>query len=64
GEDRKRFHAHLTLARSRPEADLRPLVEMTRSFAGRRWEAAAVHLVRSHPGPPVTYEPLVSWPLG
>jgi 2'-5' RNA ligase len=62
--DRKRFHPHLTLARSRHEVDVRPLVETMGSFAGRRWEAGVVHLMRSHQGPPVRYESLASWPLG
>jgi 2'-5' RNA ligase len=61
--DRKRFRPHLTLARSRYETDLRPLVEAMGSFAGGVWEAGAVHLMRSHQGPPVRYESLVSWPL-
>lgn len=62
--DRKGFHPHLTLARSRREADLRPQVDALNSFAGRPWEAGAVHLMRSHQGPPVEYESIASWPLG
>lgn len=62
-QDRKRFHAHLTLARSSREADLRPLIRLTRIFAGRPWQATTVHLIRSHQGPPIRYEPLTAWPL-
>lgn len=62
--DRKRFHPHLTLARSRDGGDLSPLVGSLSAFAGRRWEATAVHLVRSHLGPPVRYEPVEAYPLG
>ncbi len=62
-QDRKRFHAHLTLARSSREADLRPLIRLTRTFAGRPWQATTVHLIRSHQGPPIRYEPLIAWPL-
>ncbi|ETK30802.1 RNA 2',3'-cyclic phosphodiesterase [Microbispora sp. ATCC PTA-5024] len=62
--DRKRFHPHLTLARSRDGDDLRPLVGSLDAFSGRRWTADAVHLVRSHLGPRVRYEPVEAYPLG
>ncbi|MEU7001021.1 RNA 2',3'-cyclic phosphodiesterase [Nonomuraea sp. NPDC046570] len=61
--DAKRFHAHLTLARSRQESDLRPLAEPLADFSGSPWRAEAVHLVRSHLGPPVRYESLAHWAL-
>lgn len=62
--DRKPFHPHLTLARARPGDDLRSLVDSMRSFNGLGWQAEAVHLVRSHLGPHVRYEPLSAYPLG
>lgn len=62
--DRKPYHPHLTLARVRQRADLRPVAGELAGFAGRTWRADAVHLVRSHLGPPLRYEPLASWPLG
>jgi 2'-5' RNA ligase len=62
--DRKRFHPHLTLARSRDGADLKPLVGSMSTFDGRRWRADAVHLVCSHLGPRVWYEPVEAYPLG
>ncbi|MBO3748921.1 RNA 2',3'-cyclic phosphodiesterase [Streptosporangiaceae bacterium NEAU-GS5] len=62
--DRKRFHAHLTLARSREPHDLRPLVAEMAGFQGSAWQADAVHLVRSHLGPQVRYEPVAAYPLG
>jgi 2'-5' RNA ligase len=65
--DRKPFHPHLTLARSRPRTgiDARPLAaSLGDSFTGTPWRADAVHLVRSHLGPRVRYETLGSWPLG
>jgi 2'-5' RNA ligase len=62
--DRKRFHAHLTLARSRAPQDLRPLVAEMAGFQGSEWEAGSVHLVRSHLGPQVRYEPVAAYPLG
>jgi 2'-5' RNA ligase len=65
-EDRP-YRAHLTLARGRDGADLRPLVVALAGFAGRTWTAAELHLVRSHlaagPGRTSRYEPLASWPL-
>ncbi|WP_204015346.1 RNA 2',3'-cyclic phosphodiesterase [Sphaerimonospora thailandensis] len=61
--DRKRFHPHLTLARSRYGDDLRGLVGSLSSFSGLRWRADAVHLVRSHLGSSVRYEPLEAYPL-
>jgi 2'-5' RNA ligase len=61
--DTKRFHPHLTLARARLEMDLRPLVESLSTFRGSTWRADAVHLVRSHQGPPVRYESLAAWAL-
>lgn len=63
-QDRKRFHPHLTLARSRDGDDLRDLVDGLSSFSGRVWRADAVHLVRSHLGSSVRYEPLEAYALG
>nr|BFE84020.1 hypothetical protein GCM10020093_066210 [Planobispora longispora] len=63
-DESKRFRPHLTLARSREEADVRALVEAFGAFAGSPWEAGAVHLVRSHLGAQVRYEPVAEWPLG
>lgn len=61
--DRKRFHPHLTLARSRGVDDLRDLVDTLTSFNGLTWRADAIHLVRSHLGSSVRYEPLEAYPL-
>lgn len=62
--DRKPYHPHLTLARVRHQADLRPVVGELAGFSGRPWRAESMHLVRSHLGPPLRYEPLASWSLG
>lgn len=62
--DRKRFHPHLTLARCRERTDLRALIDGMAAFAGRTWRAEAVHLMRSHLGRTVRYEPIAAWPLG
>lgn len=65
-EDRP-YRPHLTLARGREGADLRPVVDALAGFAGRTWTADELHLVRSHlgAGPERTsrYEPLTSWKL-
>jgi 2'-5' RNA ligase len=65
-EDRP-YRPHLTLARGRDGADLRPVVDALAGFAGRTWTAAELHLVRSHlgggPGRTSRYEPLASWQL-
>ncbi|MEU6714896.1 RNA 2',3'-cyclic phosphodiesterase [Nonomuraea sp. NPDC046802] len=61
--DEKRFHPHLTLARSKQEVDLRPLVEALSGFSGTPWRAEHVRLFRSHQGPPVRYESLAEWAL-
>jgi RNA 2',3'-cyclic 3'-phosphodiesterase len=57
------FHAHLTLARARGAADLRPLVGELERYAGTPWLAEEIHLVRSDNGPEPRYETLCSWPL-
>ncbi|GLW97469.1 RNA 2',3'-cyclic phosphodiesterase [Microtetraspora sp. NBRC 16547] len=62
--DRKRFHPHLTLARSRHGDDLRTLVASMSAFRGREWEAESVQLVCSHLGSHVRYERVAVYPLG
>lgn len=63
-----RFKAHLTLARARDGADLRPLVDALRGFAGSPWTADELCLVRSRlgagPDRGSAYETLRAWPLG
>jgi 2'-5' RNA ligase len=61
-EDR-RFHPHLTVARGRPGADLRPWVKALASYAGPPWPMDRVSLVWSKLGPRPTYTELESWPI-
>jgi 2'-5' RNA ligase len=65
-EDRP-FRAHLTLARARGPADLRPPVAMLGDFSGSEWVASEMHLVRSHlgagPGGGARHEVLEAWRL-
>ncbi len=60
------WRPHLTLARvpERDRADLRPLVERLRAYAGDAWTATELHLVRSRLRAEPRYETLQSWPLG
>ncbi|MBK3559427.1 RNA 2',3'-cyclic phosphodiesterase [Streptomyces sp. MBT56] len=68
-EEHRRYTPHLTLARSRGTADLRPLAAALAGFDGQRWEAAELTLVRSHlpvsgvPGERPRYTVVRAWPL-
>ncbi len=66
--DDRPFRPHLTLARDRDGADLRAAVAMLAGFAGSRWTADALHLVRSRlgagPGGTAVHEIVATWPLG
>jgi 2'-5' RNA ligase len=61
-EDR-RYRPHLTLARSKEPADVRPLVQALAGFAGTGWQATEIHLIRSHLGASPWYQVVGSWPL-
>ncbi|GHE34693.1 RNA 2',3'-cyclic phosphodiesterase [Streptosporangium violaceochromogenes] len=61
--DRRRLRPHLSLARSRADVDVRPLVEGFEAFAGTPWEARTVHLVRSRLGAVVHYETIAEYVL-
>ncbi|WP_189532905.1 RNA 2',3'-cyclic phosphodiesterase [Streptomyces roseolilacinus] len=69
-EEHRRYQAHLTLARSRVDTDLRPFVAELERFKGGRWEVAELALVRSNlptsglPGEAPRYETVATWPLG
>lgn len=60
----RRFRAHLTVARCRPEADLRETVAALAGYRGPDWLADELRLVRSRVGRgPVKYETIAAWPL-
>ncbi|MFF2727693.1 RNA 2',3'-cyclic phosphodiesterase [Streptomyces sp. NPDC058008] len=69
-EEHHRHTAHLTLARSRGQADLAPYVAALEGFDGGCWEAGELSLVHSVPpaggvpGARPGYEVLRAWPLG
>ncbi|MGW1295280.1 RNA 2',3'-cyclic phosphodiesterase [Streptomyces sp. NPDC002533] len=68
--EHRRFAPHLTLARSRGAADLRPFAAALAGFEGQRWEAGELTLVRSHlpvsgvPGERPRYTAARAWALG
>jgi 2'-5' RNA ligase len=66
--DDRPYRPHLTLARSRDGADLRPAVAALAGFAGSPWTADMLHLVRSRlgagPGGTALHEVVGMWPLG
>lgn len=61
-EDR-RFHPHLTVARGRHGADLRPWAKALAAYAGPQWPMDRVSLVQSKLGPRPTYTELDIWPI-
>ncbi|MEU9671952.1 RNA 2',3'-cyclic phosphodiesterase [Streptomyces parvus] len=69
-EEHRRYTPHLTLARSRGAADLRPFAAALAGFEGQRWEAARLTLVRSRlpvsgvPGEQPRYTAVRAWGLG
>ncbi|MEU0336640.1 RNA 2',3'-cyclic phosphodiesterase [Streptomyces sp. NPDC006193] len=68
--EHRRYQAHLTLARSRDAADVRPCVAALAEFSGSAWTVADLSLVRSHlprsgvPGEQPRYETVARWALG
>jgi RNA 2',3'-cyclic 3'-phosphodiesterase len=65
-DEGRRYRPHITLARLREPADLRPLAAGLAGLAGPPWTATGIHLVRSHQGGPgqgPVYEGLAEWPL-
>ena len=54
----KPFRAHLTVARGRGRADLRPWVAALAAYEGPAWTAEGITVVRSTLGPSPTYEVL------
>ena len=63
-EDERTFRLHLTVARGRPGADLRPWARELAAYAGPSWTASRVALVRSRLGPSTTHDDLQVWDLG
>jgi len=62
-DEGRRYRPHLTLARCRQPANLKPLVESLSGFAGRTWDATEVELILSKTGPQPSYQTIGNWPL-
>ncbi len=68
--EHRRYKAHLTVARSRDDVDVRPYLEAMEPFTSRTWTVDELTLVRSNlpasgvPGEQPRYEPVARWPLG
>jgi 2'-5' RNA ligase len=66
-DEGRRYRPHLTLARPRPPADVRPLVASLAGLDIGPWPAADIRLIRSHLGGSAPgsarYEELAAWPL-
>ena len=62
-DEGRRFAAHLTLARSKTPADLRPVVASLADFAGTEWTATQIHLIHSRLHDQPRYLTMASWPL-
>jgi len=69
-EEHRRYRPHLTLARSREEAEFTPYVAVLDGFEGRGWTVGELCLMRSRlpasgvPGEQPRYEVVGRWPLG
>ena len=61
--DRRPYRPHLTVARLRGGQDATRAAGALSSYAGPRWHADTVHLVRSFLGPKPRYETVGSWPV-
>lgn len=63
-DEGRRFRPHITLARCREPADVRPLVESLAGYSGMPWDTAEIHLIRSYLGEGAPrYETENTWPL-
>ena len=59
----RKYRPHLTLARCRAPADVRPIVASLEAYQGTPWTAEEIYLIRSRPGGQPRYETLGSWKL-
>jgi 2'-5' RNA ligase len=60
----RRFRPHLTLARCRAPADVRPIVAGLEGYRGPTWMTEEIYLIRSHlGGGQPRYETLGTWKL-
>ena len=57
------FRPHLTLARCRTPADVRPIVDALAAYQGQPWPATEILLIRSRLHERPRYETLATWKL-
>jgi RNA 2',3'-cyclic 3'-phosphodiesterase len=62
-DEGRRYRPHLTLARCKQPADLRPLVEAMSGHSGTAWDVAGIELILSKTGPDPSYQTIDRWPL-
>jgi RNA 2',3'-cyclic 3'-phosphodiesterase len=62
-DEGRRYRPHVTLARCRVPADVRPILAELSGYQGPGWTAGEIHLIRSTPGAPTRYEILGTWTL-
>jgi 2'-5' RNA ligase len=63
-EEGRPFRPHVTLARCRGNADVRPIVAALGGYRGRQWTAEDICLIHSRPGQQPRFATVGSWPLG
>jgi RNA 2',3'-cyclic 3'-phosphodiesterase len=63
-DERRRYRPHVTLARCRTPADVRPIVDGLSGYRGPTWTAEEIYLIRSTLGGQPRYETLGTWKLG
>lgn len=61
--DDRPYRPHLTVARARQHADLRPVVQRVAEYAGPAWTATTVELIESRLGPRPEYLTVECWQL-
>lgn len=61
--EQRTYRPHVTLARARPAADLRPLAALLEGYRGPAWTASEIVLVRSRNGPSPEHVPVTRWAL-
>ena len=59
----RRFRPHLTLARCRAPADVRPIVAGLEDYSGPQWTIEEIYLIRSRLSGHPRYEMLGTWKL-
>lgn len=61
--EQRTYRPHVTLARARPPADLRPLAALLEGYRGPAWTASEIVLVHSRTGPSPEHVPVTRWLL-